>query len=191
MVKAPNPTTPFRSRLCTTRRFSELASIPSESESGVSSCIWPKFETGVRIVLRRYSSVVGCPYHTADSVDTSSNVECHHLQHFPSTITPWTIIAKVSEHILTRMATVRAIVVPEVKKATVQDVPIPKLRDEWVLVRVKAIALNPSDWKHIDYGAADAGCRVGCDYAGVVEDVGSQVAKFKKGDRIAGLVHGW
>ncbi|PVH93283.1 putative alcohol dehydrogenase [Periconia macrospinosa] len=74
--------------------------------------------------------------------------------------------------------------------AGVQTVPLPKLREGWVLVDVKAIALNPSDWKKIDYGAADLGSRVGCDYAGVVREVGPQVSNFKKGDRIGAFVHG-
>ena len=30
--------------------------------------------------------------------------------------------------------------------AEIQDVPIPALRDDYVLVRVKAVALNPTDW---------------------------------------------
>ncbi|KAK7754518.1 putative secondary metabolism biosynthetic enzyme [Diatrype stigma] len=89
------------------------------------------------------------------------------------------------------MDTTRAIVVIEGgKAAAVREVPIPQIRDEWVLVKVKTVALNPSDWKHIDYGAADAGSKIGFDYAGVVQDVGSKVVKFRKGDRIAGATHG-
>lgn len=50
--------------------------------------------------------------------------------------------------------------------------------------------MNPTDWKHVDF-ATSHGARIGCDYAGIVEEVGSKVTKeFKKGDRIAGFVHG-
>lgn len=89
------------------------------------------------------------------------------------------------------MATVKAIaVLPEGKATAILEVPTPAIRDEWVLVKVKAVALNPTDWKHVDYGHADAGSKVGCDYAGIVEETGSKVTKFKKGDRIAGSVRG-
>lgn len=84
----------------------------------------------------------------------------------------------------------KAIKVVEAKKAELQDVPVPKLRDDYVLVKVEAVALNPTDWKHVDY-LANPGATVGCDYAGVVEEVGSAVTKkFSKGDRIAGFSHG-
>ncbi|KAK5637446.1 hypothetical protein RRF57_013161 [Xylaria bambusicola] len=87
-------------------------------------------------------------------------------------------------------ATTKAIVVTSLGTATVEDVFMPIVRDDWVLVKVKAVALNPTDWKHVALRGADVGCRVGCDYAGVVEQIGSKVTKFKIGDRIAGWVHG-
>ncbi|KAH9888191.1 putative alcohol dehydrogenase [Xylariomycetidae sp. FL2044] len=98
--------------------------------------------------------------------------------------------------------TQKAIVIIEKGKVAIQDVPIVRLRDdggeddERVLVRVKAVAINPTDWKHIHNAGvlhndiAGPGCRSGCDYAGVVEAVGRKVTKFRKGDRIAGFVHG-
>lgn len=70
------------------------------------------------------------------------------------------------------------------------DLPVPALRNGYCLVRVSAVALNPTDWKHVDYGAADPGSTVGCEYAGVVAAVGRGVAGFREGDRIAGLVRG-
>ncbi|KAF4448354.1 hypothetical protein F53441_8229 [Fusarium austroafricanum] len=95
--------------------------------------------------------------------------------------------------ITTRIATMstKAIVYVEQGKVSIQEVPKPKLRDDYVLVKVNAVGVNPTDWKHIDFGRTGAGSRIGCDYAGVVEEVGSKVTKpFKKGDRISGVVHG-
>ncbi|KAL2812273.1 chaperonin 10-like protein [Aspergillus granulosus] len=90
----------------------------------------------------------------------------------------------------TKMTT-KAIVYVERGKAVIQQVPIPKLRDDYILVKVNAVGINPADWKGIDFGVGDAGSRIGCDYAGVVEEVGPKVQKaFKKGDRISGMVHG-
>lgn len=80
-------------------------------------------------------------------------------------------------------------------KAGIVDLPSPpKLpADDYILVRTTAVAVNPTDWKHI-WDADQAGCvgcLVGCDYAGIVEEVGPAVTKpFKKGDRICGPVNG-
>ncbi|KAJ5155943.1 hypothetical protein N7492_008746 [Penicillium capsulatum] len=89
------------------------------------------------------------------------------------------------------MATQRAVVVQKRGRAVlVPDAPIPTLPDDYILVKTKAVALNPTDWRHIDFVACN-GTTVGCDYAGVVEAVGPRVQKaFKKGDRVAGFVHG-
>ncbi|KAI1312687.1 putative alcohol dehydrogenase [Xylaria venustula] len=87
-------------------------------------------------------------------------------------------------------ATTKAVVVTSLGTATVQDVLMPLVHDDWVLVKVKAVATNPTDWKHVALGGADVGCRVGCDYAGIVEKVGNNVTNFEVGDRITGWVHG-
>lgn len=74
-----------------------------------------------------------------------------------------------------------------------ESVATPKLRDDYVLVRTTAVALNPTDWKTADnmMGGDPTGTRVGCDYAGVVVAVGAGVTQpFKVGDRIAGGAHG-
>ena len=68
--------------------------------------------------------------------------------------------------------------------------PLPSLRDDYILIKTSAIALNPTDWKHIDF-LATPGALVGCDYSGIVLEVGPKVKKaFKKGDRVCGFVHG-
>lgn len=89
-------------------------------------------------------------------------------------------------------ATQRAVVIqgPGVAEL-VDDRPIPKLRDDYILVKTKAVALNPTDWKHIKFLIREPGPLVGCDYAGVVEAVGPKAAKgFSKGDRVCGVAHG-
>ncbi|KAL9086607.1 MAG: hypothetical protein Q9165_007050 [Trypethelium subeluteriae] len=84
----------------------------------------------------------------------------------------------------------KALKIVSTGEATVQEVPIPKLPPKCILIKTRHVALNPTDWKHIDW-LAQPGATVGCDLSGVVVDVGTEVKKpFKKGDRIAGLVHG-
>ena len=76
------------------------------------------------------------------------------------------------------------------KASVVTDRPDPKPRSSYLLVDVKAVALNPTDWKHIDY-INNKGTLCGCDYAGVVAETGTGYQEsWKKGDRIAGFVHG-
>ncbi|KFZ13728.1 hypothetical protein V501_03570 [Pseudogymnoascus sp. VKM F-4519 (FW-2642)] len=83
-----------------------------------------------------------------------------------------------------------AVVIVAQGEVQIKEVTVPKLRDDYILVKNHAVALNPTDWKHVDY-LPDAGARVGCDYAGTVLEVGSKVTKdFKKGDRVAGFCHG-
>ncbi|KAF2095446.1 putative zinc-binding oxidoreductase ToxD [Rhizodiscina lignyota] len=75
-------------------------------------------------------------------------------------------------------------------KAAVVEVPKPRLRPDYILIKTKAVALNPTDWKHIDK-MADPGTTIGCDCAGIVEEIGPEVTKkFKKGDRVASFTHG-
>ena len=76
------------------------------------------------------------------------------------------------------------------KASLVTDRPFPQPRPGCVLVDVKAVALNPTDWKHLDRMNIK-GLLSGCDYAGVVAATGTGYSKkWKVGDRICGLVHG-
>ncbi|KAI1622990.1 zinc-binding oxidoreductase alcohol dehydrogenase [Exophiala viscosa] len=76
------------------------------------------------------------------------------------------------------------------KASLEMDRRFPKPRPGYVLVDVKAVALNPTDWKHIDYiNSKDS--LSGCDYAGVVAETGTGYSKqWKVGDRICGFTHG-
>ena len=87
----------------------------------------------------------------------------------------------------------KAIVLQGDKKASlVTDRPLPQLRRGYVLVKTKAVALNPTDWKHREYGVLNVPDHLsGCDYAGVIEELGPDLQKsWKVGDRICGFVHG-
>ncbi len=71
--------------------------------------------------------------------------------------------------------------------------PKPKPADNQVLVKVKAVAVNPVD-TYIRAGMYPMDLPqpfiVGCDLAGVVEATGAAVTKFRKGDRVWGSNQG-
>lgn len=89
------------------------------------------------------------------------------------------------------MSVQRAIQIQGPKEAKlVNDAPNPSLRPDYIKVKTVAVALNPTDWKHIDFRATK-GALNGCDYAGIVEAVGDNVKNgLKVGDRVAGFTHG-
>lgn len=73
------------------------------------------------------------------------------------------------------------------------DLPQPQPTDAEVLVRVKAVAVNPID-TYIRSGMVAVNLPqpyiLGCDLAGVVEAVGPGVTRFKRGDRVWGSNQG-
>lgn len=88
------------------------------------------------------------------------------------------------------MATRRAVVHKSKGVAEVRDVPMPKLRDDYIIVKTKAVALNPTDFKAVE-GRTSPGAISGCDYSGIVEQIGKNVTTpFKVGDKVAGMVSG-
>ncbi|KAJ3151877.1 hypothetical protein HDU86_006009 [Geranomyces michiganensis] len=83
-----------------------------------------------------------------------------------------------------------AVVIQGAGSAKVATVPVPEPKDDQVRVKVSAVGLNPTDWKHVDY-LPTPGAIVGCDYAGTVDAVGKNLTRaFEVGDRIAGVAHG-
>ncbi|KAH7364700.1 zinc-binding oxidoreductase ToxD, partial [Rhexocercosporidium sp. MPI-PUGE-AT-0058] len=67
--------------------------------------------------------------------------------------------------------------------------PMPILPPNCILIKTVAVGLNPHELLDIDapWSLSDAGDLLGCDYAGVVEEVGPEVTRnFKKGDRVCG-----
>lgn len=98
--------------------------------------------------------------------------------------------AVVSHRFLPRRLLSFALGSPLGQGAQVIDVPIPSIADNEVLVKVHAVALNPIDFKDIDF-ISPRNSTIGCDYAGEVAGVGKNSGqRWKVGDRVAGFVHG-
>jgi NADPH:quinone reductase-like Zn-dependent oxidoreductase len=83
---------------------------------------------------------------------------------------------------------------PEVLEVA-DDVPIPRPGPTGVLVRVHASSVNPVDWK-LRGGWLSPLWKLrfpviwGCDFSGVVEEIGSAVTLLKPGDQVYGFKHG-
>lgn len=83
----------------------------------------------------------------------------------------------------------QAVIVTEKGKVQVKEVEKPQAGKGEIVVKNCAVALNPTDWKHRD-AVSPPGSILGCDFAGVVSQVGEGVSNVKDGDRVAGFVHG-
>jgi NADPH:quinone reductase-like Zn-dependent oxidoreductase len=99
-------------------------------------------------------------------------------------------ISKLIFFLIEYVYRMKAIQVQKPGHAAVVDVPVPSLpSSDHLLIKTVAVALNPTDWKHI---ANEPGpVIVGCDFSGIVSEVGSDLTStFKKGDKVWGAVHG-
>lgn len=83
----------------------------------------------------------------------------------------------------------RTLYVAQKGEAVPWEVPVQKIREGEVQVKVKAVAINPVDAQHVAANLAD-GCGVGCDFAGAVSAIGEGVTSVKVGDTVAGGVGG-
>ena len=83
------------------------------------------------------------------------------------------------------------------KVLSIQDVEKPIPRDTELLIRVHATTVNRSDY-HVLTGKPlfmrlftglfkPRLASTGCDFAGIVEEVGQEIRSFKKGDRVMGF----
>ena len=73
------------------------------------------------------------------------------------------------------------------------DLPRPELKGAEVLVRVTAVSVNPIDTyirNGANYWPLSTPFIVGCDLAGVVEEVGPGATRFQVGDRVWGSNQG-
>ena len=82
---------------------------------------------------------------------------------------------------------------PEVLQ--IEDVPVPRVGPNGVLVQIHASSVNPIDWK-LRKGLLAPLWKLrfpviwGCDCSGVVSEVGRAVTLFKAGDEVYGFKHG-
>ncbi|KAM5378669.1 hypothetical protein ACJZ2D_004468 [Fusarium nematophilum] len=84
---------------------------------------------------------------------------------------------------------------PKDRTVTVQDVSVPVPGPRQILIKVKAVALNPVDVMNVDNPIATQELRiVGSDFAGIVTQVGADFAgddpRARAGARVAGFVQG-
>lgn len=84
----------------------------------------------------------------------------------------------------------RALVATGPGSLALKPVPVPSIANDQVLVRIAAVALNPSDYKLLDQSTT-LGAVSGSDFAGTVVRVGAGVGhRVQVGDRICGFVFG-
>ena len=77
--------------------------------------------------------------------------------------------------------------------AAITNLALPSLRDDYILIKTVAVALNPADWQNLeeDFEPGAKPMLIGNDAAGIVEAVGENVTnRLKKGDRVMCVVHG-
>ncbi|EKC98228.1 hypothetical protein A1Q2_07482 [Trichosporon asahii var. asahii CBS 8904] len=90
----------------------------------------------------------------------------------------------------------RALVLtPETKSVTLRSLPIPELKPGEVLVKVKAIALNPIDSLYVEHPIAEQERVIGTDFAGDVVAAADDLAsnpdsRTKPGTRVSGFLQG-
>jgi NADPH:quinone reductase-like Zn-dependent oxidoreductase len=81
-----------------------------------------------------------------------------------------------------------------VDQLTIIETEIPSIKEDNILVKVKAVSINPLDWK-IRNGEMKlmSGSKfpkgIGIDFSGIIENVGGQIKEFKAGDAVFGAVN--
>ncbi|CAF3684653.1 unnamed protein product [Rotaria sp. Silwood1] len=84
-----------------------------------------------------------------------------------------------------------ALVIHDNKKLVIEELDLPKYGPNDILIKVTHVAQSPTDWKHVHFGFAKPGSIVGCDFSGEVVEVGEEATgNYKKGEHVAGCVHG-
>lgn len=88
--------------------------------------------------------------------------------------------------------TMKALILEEGKLITKENVPLPKMDDDSMLVKTKAVGANPFEPLTIDYKLAAEGSIMGCDLVGEIVQIGKNVdtEKFQIGDIVSTIVNG-
>ncbi|KAL4907845.1 hypothetical protein BDW74DRAFT_189254 [Aspergillus multicolor] len=86
-------------------------------------------------------------------------------------------------------ATAKALVTKD-GKLSKETILVPTPGDHQVLVKISHVAQNPTDVQSLDANAFGDDAVLGCDFVGVVEEVGAHVSRVKPGTVIAGLIWG-
>jgi len=73
-----------------------------------------------------------------------------------------------------------------IENLEIREVSIPEIEKNEVLIKIKAIGVNPVDWKGLENGSFGDSYILGTDISGVVEKIGNEVTRFKIGDAIIG-----
>ena len=83
------------------------------------------------------------------------------------------------------MLKVRVIIYKGENEYKVEDIPKPDIGLREILVQVKLCGICSTDIFKADYGGAKPGVILGHEIAGEISEVGDEVTKFNKGDRVA------
>ncbi len=83
----------------------------------------------------------------------------------------------------------KAVVIQEHGVAALTNIEEQAMRPDYYKIKTVALAMNPTDLHHTA-GAGRVGGIIGCDVAGIVQEVGEECKSgFKKGDHIYGVCH--
>lgn len=85
-----------------------------------------------------------------------------------------------------------AIVVRSGHAVLKSDLPLVEPLEGQLLIKVRAVAGNPTDWKHLTFGIGPEGAVMGNDLAGEVVKLGPNVdpKTFPIGTTVCGMIHG-
>ncbi|KAE9390322.1 GroES-like protein [Gymnopus androsaceus JB14] len=81
--------------------------------------------------------------------------------------------------------TLKVIEIPFASQDLVKNLP-----EDQIIIRVRAVGLNPTDWKHAIGPFGKPGTIAGCDAAGDVVKIGSAVKHLQVGNRASGFTFG-